>query len=718
MAEEGIGSVVTSLKDLNTATINSAVEFQGFTKSLTRAADATSKAGKNWTIFSRLVSGTPLWAFQNKLRAYLSILGNFEEKSKANSKALSEEARQMVERFHAGKKVNEEQQKMNSYMKGAIELQVKHKKTFEEVTHATKNRRISIEKLQEKIKEEQKSDKKAIRQQKHKLNAMYKYAQQLGKNHPLFQEHIDAIQKQADEADRASKFLLDDEKRRIKHAEAVNAQREAFQGEAEAIEDAVKHTKEYVLAISAGASEQMAFAEGTLRLNDRFKDLQVQEKALVRVAKEAYAFDEKRVSTRKKLATRKAKAAGKGRIGQALARGKAGRKEKAQMDREQKTIMSTLAGEKGDDAIKTIGEELGMVLKGIGAPLFAMHKLAKSRRKMQIKLLKFTNSLKGVLDIAFRYFMFGVFAVIGFMALIPVFFAIKDMIKPFAGDIKHFGGRLIDFGKDIFGVIKTFMDSGFDEGIKQLGPLFDTGLQLLIDFGNGLLIIGQALLFGLIDMAIEFVYKFFTDAEFREPIIERLLQIAKIVLAVWFVKTLAANAIQLIGIYLLPAMIGIVIAAVLYRTWMFLVSKYAETVDVVLTGLYEYIMKIGDYIVEVAKGSMKFINWFKSGKWLDDLADAIEGVFDLLHTGGVASGGATIVGERGPEMLKLPKGSRVYTNQQSKSMAGRGAGNVINNYITINAKDTSDAELRRIADRIGNMVNSKINRTTSSRTLG
>jgi len=69
-------------------------------------------------------------------------------------------------------------------------------------------------------------------------------------------------------------------------------------------------------------------------------------------------------------------------------------------------------------------------------------------------------------------------------------------------------------------------------------------------------------------------------------------------------------------------------------------------------------------------------------------------------------------------MLKLPKGSRVYTNQQSKSMAGRGAGNVINNYITINAKDTSDAELRRIADRIGNMVNSKINRTTSSRTLG
>ena len=718
MAEEGISSVVTSLKDLNTATINSGIEFQGFTKSLTRAADATSKAGKNWTIFSRLVSGTPLWAFQNKLRAYLSILGNFEEKSRANSKALSEEAKQMVERFHAGRKVNEEQKKMNSYMKGAIALQVKHKKTFEEVTHATKNHRINIEKLEEKIKEEQKADREAIKTQKRKIQSIIEHTEKLGENHPLYQEHVDMINKQIEETKKATKFLDDNTRRRIANAEAANAQREAFKEEAEAIEDAVRNTKEYVLAISAGASEQMAFAEGSRRLNDRFKDLQKQEKALVRVAKEAYAFDEKRVSTRKKLAQRKAKEAGKGRIGQALARGKAGRREKAQMDKEQKIIMSTLAGEKGNDAIATIGKELAMITKGVLAPLGAMHKLAKSRRKMQIKILKFTNSLKGVLDIAFRYFMFGVFAVIGFMALVPVFFAIKDMIKPFAGEIKHYGGRLIDFGKDIFGVIKTFMDSGFDEGIKQLGPLFDTGLQLLIDFGQGLLRIGQALLFGLIDMAIEFVYKFFTDAEFREPIIERLLQIAKIVLAVWFIKTLAANAIQLIGIYLLPAMIGIVIAAVLYRTWMFLVSKYAETVDKVLTGLFEYIKKIGDYIFEVAKGSMKFINWIRSGRWLDDLADAIEDIFDLFHTGGVASGGATIVGERGPELPKLPKGSRVYNNQQTKSMVGRGAGNVVNNYITVNARDTSDAELRRIADRIGSMVNSKINRSTSSRTLG
>ena len=44
-----------------------------------------------------------------------------------------------------------------------------------------------------------------------------------------------------------------------------------------------------------------------------------------------------------------------------------------------------------------------------------------------------------------------------------------------------------------------------------------------------------------------------------------------------------------------------------------------------------------------------------------------------------------------------------------------GTRNVFN--ITINARDTSDAELRRIANKIGSMVNNSVNRSTASRTL-
>ena len=93
------------------------------------------------------------------------------------------------------------------------------------------------------------------------------------------------------------------------------------------------------------------------------------------------------------------------------------------------------------------------------------------------------------------------------------------------------------------------------------------------------------------------------------------------------------------------------------------------------------------------------LNWFGGGK-----AD-----------GGITDGRINLVGERGPELVNLPKGSRVHSNSDSRKMMGNNQ-NTIN--ITINARDTSDSELRRIADKIGSMVNNKINRSSSSRTMG
>ena len=49
----------------------------------------------------------------------------------------------------------------------------------------------------------------------------------------------------------------------------------------------------------------------------------------------------------------------------------------------------------------------------------------------------------------------------------------------------------------------------------------------------------------------------------------------------------------------------------------------------------------------------------------------------------------------------------MYSNSQSKRMVG-GDTNVFN--ITINAKDTSDAEMRRVAEQLGKMIGNKINR--------
>jgi hypothetical protein len=94
------------------------------------------------------------------------------------------------------------------------------------------------------------------------------------------------------------------------------------------------------------------------------------------------------------------------------------------------------------------------------------------------------------------------------------------------------------------------------------------------------------------------------------------------------------------------------------------------------------------------------------------IGKAIKNALGFKATGGIVTNDMTVVGERGPELVSLPRGSRVHSNSESRRMTG----GVVNNYnITINAKDTSKAEMRRIADEIGRMVSSKINRRTSNR---
>ena len=92
------------------------------------------------------------------------------------------------------------------------------------------------------------------------------------------------------------------------------------------------------------------------------------------------------------------------------------------------------------------------------------------------------------------------------------------------------------------------------------------------------------------------------------------------------------------------------------------------------------------------------------------LASAIPGFAD----GGVSSGGLAIVGERGPEMVHLPKNSRVVSNQQSNNILSSGTTNNIN--VSVEGRvGASDQEIRQIARKVGEQINRELNRTTSTR---
>jgi hypothetical protein len=125
--------------------------------------------------------------------------------------------------------------------------------------------------------------------------------------------------------------------------------------------------------------------------------------------------------------------------------------------------------------------------------------------------------------------------------------------------------------------------------------------------------------------------------------------------------------------------------------------------------------KVREYLSE--KGQ-KLKDKLTLKKTRSKLSGADLGSIRMMARGGITGAGFTIVGEEGPELVKLPMGSRVFSNNNSRKMISNGS---VNN-ITVNVQGrigASDTELRQIASKIGSMINKEVNRTTSSRgTLG
>jgi hypothetical protein len=92
------------------------------------------------------------------------------------------------------------------------------------------------------------------------------------------------------------------------------------------------------------------------------------------------------------------------------------------------------------------------------------------------------------------------------------------------------------------------------------------------------------------------------------------------------------------------------------------------------------------------------------------IGKAIKDKIPFLSTGGsISSGGMAVVGERGPELVNLPRGATVYSNAQSKTMGGN------NIHVHVNGRvGASDAEIRDIANKVAREINMRMNRTSNT----
>ena len=305
---------------------------------------------------------------------------------------------------------------------------------------------------------------------------------------------------------------------------------------------------------------------------------------------------------------------------------------------------------------------------------------------------------------------------------------------------------------DLFKIAFAFISGDYEKAFALIPPMLTKIKDLLIEGGKLLVELAWTTLTAGFGLIIDFFDAFVTDAAFRDAVIGYAVQAGMLVAGVWMAKTLIAMALQLLATYALPLAVFVLVAAFLVALY----TQYKEEINDLLLKIIrepvEFVAKLLNYMtngdffsdilstlkdfakdfvfkVSIIKGVKKFLGKVKSrakdrikkdikmaktvsgyNKLSDEqkkhLKTSIKGAF--ANGGIVSASGLQLVGERGPELVKLPAGSRVHNNRDSMKMGDT------NINITINAKDTSDAELRRIADQVGNMITNKINRSFSS----
>lgn len=142
------------------------------------------------------------------------------------------------------------------------------------------------------------------------------------------------------------------------------------------------------------------------------------------------------------------------------------------------------------------------------------------------------------------------------------------------------------------------------------------------------------------------------------------------------------------------------------------ISRTVRTIVFFMTLIKDKIPSLSD-IASAIKGVLKPEKFDKAGKALGKAAKSISGMLGFSQGGVVPRTGVHMVGERGPELVRLPQGSRVFKNSDTMSMMGGG----VTNNITVQVSGrvgASDAEIRDIANKVAREINTRINRTSTS----
>ena len=640
-----IAKIDGSLSSLEKTIFNTTGKVQGFAKGFLDAANSLNGAGKKWTIFSRIVSGTPLWRFQNYLRAALSTFSEFGEAARKAQETLQEQNKVVVENL----------------------------KNYKELKENVNNANRAIDKFIE--------------------------------GGVLSPEENEVLEKQ------------------------------------------VKELDIYTIALEQTGDKTKALIKTRSMLNKQAESANKENEETLKVLRKQYAFDKDRIEIAKEQAKIEAQAQGKGRFKQFFAKRKAEKDEKKQMKKDQKDVLKESRKESIFSAVgMTFDRKQFNALLMPLAPIAGILKVAKERKKLATKASDFTKSLAPLLNQAFKFFLFTMMAVVTFLLFVKAAYEIFQFLQEMGivDEVKAFGMEVIALIGSVFKVVGAFIDGDYQKAFALLGPILEKAVDLGIKGAKLLVKLAFMTLVGGFDLIMRFFEAFIGNPSFREKVIGYGLTVLKIALGAYMLKTVAIGLLTLAGMYALPILFVVGMAALLYAV----ADRYSEDLKNSLISIKDKLVEsIQNLIPAIAEGvldAVKFalnqarnfifkdvfdVSILNTGKtFLKDvgrgtlnlLAEGAEAIDGALANGGTtAVAGSFLVGERGAEIVELPAGAKVHNNSETNRLLSTPSNTVNNthhNNITVNveAKGNSDAELRMLADKIGKLVAGNINRRVSS----
>lgn len=306
------------------------------------------------------------------------------------------------------------------------------------------------------------------------------------------------------------------------------------------------------------------------------------------------------------------------------------------------------------------------------------------------KVFKFVNAFKKLLPAlgqGLRMFMMGfIYVSLAILGLLIV-------IKTFGPIIKEVWGNILKWLQPAFTIISAAFAMIWD-GVKMVFSAF-FGEGTFADAVDGLLKIAFGLLGVLLGLALASLTLGFA----------LLIEVGKVLWQKgvdYFLDMFTSVKKFTKGIVLIVAIVGTIVAMILGApVWLALV------IGVIL-------WRVGSKLVDPVTKVIKFIK-----KKVIAIIDAVKSINPFAE-GGVTTKGLSLVGEKGPELVNLPKGTRVHSNRDSRNMianSGQRGGTINNINITVNAKDTSKAEMDRIAREISRSITNNISRQSNTNNM-